>query len=297
LARRLQKGVSNSLKGTENMMNKWYVAALSIGIVSLASACSVDATSGNPEEGTTESTGEALCANQDGTNAYMAALAAATARETGRWLPQRDFQWNSTTWQLELSTYGKKRCADGKCFNVQELLNMQNPAANGLVVFPGGDKLNTQILNQRVKALYDRQVVCNNRPDNHTGDDCPVEYHQLTLTKTTNGPCDRMFTFKATATDGSALKEPSQLKNQLIWAGEATDSTANPYLSFQSTSSTVSIDPTLGLTEGDDTTSGSCAAACTMISSTSVTGQCCSCNGVTKTYSRSPFSAGTYLCK
>ena len=193
----------------------------------------------------------------------MAALATATARETGRQLPTRDFQWNYTTNKLELSYYGKKRCADGKCFNVQELLNMQNSAADGLVIFPGGDKLNTAILSQRLKATWDRQVTCNNRPDNHTGDDCPVEMHQLTLIKTASGACDHMFTFKATATDGvTPLTEPGQLKNQLIWAGYNTvASSSNPYLAFQSTASTVSIDPTLGLTEGDDTTSGSCAAA------------------------------------
>ncbi|MES1179548.1 MAG: hypothetical protein ABUL62_34850 [Myxococcales bacterium] len=283
----------------ETMMKKsWSVALLGIGILGLASACSVE--SASTEQEAVGSTDQALwCANQDGTNAYMAALAAATGREIGRWLPTRDFQWNSSTWKLELSSYGKRRCEDRFCFNVQELLNMQNPAANNLVVFPGGDKLNTQILSQRLKATWDRQVTCNNRPDNHKGDDCPTEYHELTLTKIASGACDKMFTFKATATDGtSMLKQPSQLKNQLTFLGYNTDpNNNNPYLAFQSTASTVSIDPTVGLNEGDATSSGSCSAACTMISSTSVAGHCCSCNGVTKTYSRSPFSASTYLCR
>lgn len=276
----------------------WSVALLGIGILGLASACSVEATSAGQEA--MGSTDQALwCANQDGTNAYMAALAGATARELGRWLPMRDFQWNNTTWKLELSYWGKKRCADGKCFNVQELLNMQNSAANNLVVFPGGDRLNTDALNSRLKANWDRQVTCNNRPDNHTGDDCPVEYHELKLTNIASGACDKMFTFKATATDGwSNLQEPSQLKNQLMFMGYTPNTgESNPYLAFQSTASTVSIDPTVGLNEGDATSSGSCSAACTMISSTSVIGQCCTCNGLTKTYSRSPFSYSTYLCK
>ena len=276
----------------------WSVVLMAIGIVGMASACSVEATSAEQEA--VGSADQALvCSNQDGTNAYMAALASAAGREIGRWLPTRDFQWNNTTWKLELSYYGKKRCADGKCFNVQELLNMQNSAANNLVVFPGGDKLNTGALVSRLKANWDRQVTCNNRPDNHTGDDCPTEYHELALTKIASGGCDKMFTFKATATDGvSLLNEPSQLKNQLTFLGyNQIASASNPYLAFQSTASTVAIDPTVGLNEGDATSSGSCAAACTMISSTSVIGQCCSCNGVTKTYSRSPFSASTYLCR
>lgn len=280
-----------------NKNKSWSVVAMSIGLLGLASACSVDATSA--EADITQTGEEALCANQDGTNAYMAALGTATAREVGRWLPTRDFQWNTSTWKLELSTYGKKRCADGRCFNVQELLNMQNSAANNLVVFPGGDRLNTAALNSRLKANWDRQITCNNRPDNHTGDDCPAEYHELSLKSIASGACDKLFTFKATATDGtSALREPAQLKNQLTFLGYNTDSRyTNPYLAFASTASTVSIDPTVGLTEGDSTSSGSCAAACTMISSTSMLGQCCSCNGVTKTYSRSPFSYNTYLCR
>jgi len=42
---------------------------------------------------------------------------------------------------------------------------------------------------------------------------------------------------------------------------------------------------------------GSCATSCALISSTSVIGQCCTCNGVRRTYSRSAWSPGTYLCK
>lgn len=271
---------------------------LSIGIVGLASACSVEAASGPSEE--IVATGEqALCANQDGTNAYLAGLGAATARELHRWQPAHDFQWNGWTNQLELTSTGKQRCADGRCFNVQELLKMQSAAANNLVVFPGGQRLDSGVLHSRLTAFWNAQMVCNSRPDNHTGDDCPVEAHELRLIGVSSGACDKMFTFKATAADGwSLLKEPSQLKNQLWWVGYNRDAPmANPYLAFQSTASTVSIDPTVGLTEGDVTTSGSCTAACTAISSVSLIGQCCSCNGVNKLYSRSPFSYNTYLCR
>src|SRR5450432_324501 len=218
----------------------WSVISMGIGMLSLASACSVDATSSEQEA--MGSTDQALvCSNQDGTNAYMAALATATARELGRWLPMRDFQWNSGTGFLELSSWGKAKCADKKCFNVQELLNMQNSAANNLVVFPGGDKLNTGTLHSRLTAYWNAQYVCNTRPDNHTGDDCPVDAHQLTLINTAPGACDKVFTFKATAADGvSMLKEPGQLKNQLWFLGYNRDAPmSNPYLAFQSTASTV----------------------------------------------------------
>jgi hypothetical protein len=45
-----------------------------------------------------------------------------------------------------------------------------------------------------------------------------------------------------------------------------------------------------------DGTSGSCRAACTAISSTNLTGDCCSCNGLTKTFHRSQITPKLYLC-
>jgi len=40
-----------------------------------------------------------------------------------------------------------------------------------------------------------------------------------------------------------------------------------------------------------------CPVACTKISSVSVTGQCCTCNGVTKTFVKSAWSGTTFLCQ
>ncbi len=40
-----------------------------------------------------------------------------------------------------------------------------------------------------------------------------------------------------------------------------------------------------------------CSTACTRISLTSVSGECCSCNGVLGAYVRSSYSATTYLCQ
>src|SRR5262245_54690638 len=58
------------------------------------------------EVGDLESIGtleQPLCENKGGTNAVMTALAVAAGEELGRWLPERDFQWNSSTGRLELS--------------------------------------------------------------------------------------------------------------------------------------------------------------------------------------------------
>ncbi len=84
---------------------------------------------------------QALCENKGGTNAVMTALAVAAGKEMGRWLPERDFQWNSTKGMLELSPNAAPRCRTQSpttlCSNTQALLDMQKPEANGKVSFPG----------------------------------------------------------------------------------------------------------------------------------------------------------------
>jgi hypothetical protein len=273
----------------------WCMGSIAVGIWGLAPACSVETAASEPE--VVASSDEALtCSNPNGVNAWLAAIVVASGQEMRRWIPSHDFIWNDSTDRLELSYYGKSRCDDKKCFNTQELLNMQNSAANNQVVFPGGDKLNTKTLHDVLHANFEKQFACDDADGGNFN--CPVEYHSLALTGFKKGDCGSVYTFKATATDGKTLlNSPNLLANRLIWAGYTGKSDTNPYLSFQFTSSSVSVDPTIGLNEGDATSSGSCTAACTLVSSTSVSGQCCSCNQVTKTYSRSPWSAGTYLCK
>jgi len=89
------------------------------------------------------------------------------------------------------------------------------------------------------------------------------------------------------------LDVPQRLNYQLYFVGYPD----NQYLNFRNYGSNVVIDPTIGLTEANTTSSGSCAAVCSKYSTYSLTGQCCSCNGYMKTFSRSPFSADIYLCK
>jgi hypothetical protein len=84
-----------------------------------------------------------------------------------------------------------------------------------------------------------------------------------------------------------------QLKNKLRFADMA-----NPYINFTNLGNgNVSVDPTYGLGDENNTSSGSCAAACTKISLTSVAGQCCSCAGVTKAYKTTTANPNMYLCQ
>jgi len=234
------------------------------------------------------------CSNTEGTASTMAAIAVAAAQELKRWQPTKDFQLIKVNYNdvLALSATGKARCADGKCAKTQALLDFQLDAANGKVVFPGNITLNSAGLRSRLSAKFKDQLTCEKQPSNGGTTNCPVEEHTLTFQKAEKGGCDTNFFFLATGLDGKPLKYPAQLKNKLLWADKA-----NPYLAFQSVGDVVSIDPTYGLNEDSSTSSGTCAAACTKISTTSVVGQCCSCSGVTKKFVKSTWSATTFLCQ
>lgn len=233
---------------------------------------------------------EGLCANGDGVNSAMAALAVAAAKELGRWQPTTDFTQHSSPWSLILTSAGKARCADGKCWNTQAILDLQKAPPNsvkfGNVVFNANNFVSTLV------ARWNEQRNCESRGG--TGaQNCTAEQHKLTFVSSKPGACDTIFTFNAQSTTGGALKAPSQLKNKLMFVGYPS----NPYLAFSSTGTTVSIDPTFGLNDGANTTTGSCSAVCTKISKTSVAGGCCSCAGKAGKYVKSLWNPSTFLCQ
>lgn len=232
---------------------------------------------------------EALCANGDGVPSAMAALAVATAKELRRWQPSKDFMIDSY-WRLALSSTGKSQCADGRCWNTQAILDLQKAPHNSVKF--GGVTFNADNFRSRLYAEYHEQKDCEARAG-APGSNCPVEAHKLTFKSSQAGACDTIFTFYATTPTGGTLQRPDLLKNKLIYVGYPE----NPYLAFSSTGSTVSIDPTYGLNEGGTSTAGSCSAACTRMSSTDLTGKCCTCSGATKSYKRSPFSTAVFLCQ
>lgn len=233
---------------------------------------------------------QSLCANGDGVNSAMAALAVAAAKELGRWQPTTDFTQHSSPWSLILTSTGKNQCADKKCWNTQAILDLQKAPPN--TVKFGNIVLNSNNLVSTLVARWNEQRNCESRGG--TGPtNCSAEQHKLTFKSQKAGACDTIFTFDAKTPTGGTLKAPDQLKNKLIWVG----GTSNPFLAFSSTGTTVSIDPTYGLNEGGTTTSGSCSNACTRISSTSIAGQCCTCNGATKKYVKSAWNAQTFLCQ
>jgi hypothetical protein len=232
-------------------------------------------------------TEQATCANGDGVNSAMAALAVATAKELRRFQPTKDFYLDGSG-RLALTSTGKAQCADGKCWNTQATLDLQKAAFN--TVKFGSVLFNADNYRSRLNAEFRELQICESRGN---GANCPVEDHKLAFKSAAAGACDTVFTFTATTPTGGMMSNPSSLKNKLVFVGYPE----NEYLSFSSTSETISIDPTVGLNDGGSTSSGSCTAACTKMSSTDVTGACCSCNGATKKFAKSAWSTTTFLCQ
>jgi hypothetical protein len=128
------------------------------------------------------------------------------------------------------------------------------------------------------------------------------EPHRLTFShKTNDANCGEYnFWYEIAQPNGESLRAPEDSFVQLIFAGgkeTLTGKDVNPFIAQQVSGDLVAIDPTYGLNEDGASTSGSCSAACTRISSSSVAGQCCSCKGKTSTYKRSAWNASTYLCQ
>lgn len=259
-----------------------------------------------PEVASAEELGElgqplVNCSNVDGTNSVMAALAVSVAKELRRWQPTVDLMVFNTSGfseaspgaqqAIKLTPTGKARCADGRCYNTQALLDMQYEQANNQVKLPGNITLSPAALRSRLVAKLREQATCEAQPANG-GNNCPVEQHQLTFVRSEPGGCDTNFFFKATQPNGAPLRFPAQLKNKLLWVDRV-----NPYVAFQSVGDVVSIDPVFGLNDFGSTRTATCSAACTRITSEAITGQCCSCNGVTRKFARSLWSPVTYLCR
>ena len=273
-------------KGTSVVFIK-KILSLSLLALGMATGCT-EAPMTSEEIGQNQ---EALCANGDGVNSVMAALAVATAKELGRWNPTTDFApINGAPWHLQLTATGKARCPGGNCWNTQAILDLQKAPFNSVKF--GTTVLNSNNLISTLTARWNEQRNCELRGG--TGDtNCTVEQHKLTFKSSQAGACDTIFTFNATNTTGGLLKAPNQLKNKLMYVGYPS----NPFLAFSSTGTTVSIDPTYGLNEGGTTTTGSCSAACTKISSTNIAGGCCTCNGATKKYVKATWSTNVYQCQ
>lgn len=258
------------------------------------------------------------CQTPDGTNAVMAAFAVAVGQELGRWQSTQDFEMFTTSGYSESSPgmqqairlrtgtgtdgkpRGKSRCADGKCARVQALLDMQYEQALGKIYIQGESSTQKVLLDpgalrsRMVSKVNYEQKACDDAAVDNDPNKCPKELHKLALVGPVSlGGCGVHYKFSVAKDTGATLLYPGQLKWKLTFADQA-----NGWVDFRNMGGGyVAIDPTYGLNDDTTTSSGSCTAACTKISATDITGQCCSCSGVTKKFAKSTWSAATFLCQ
>ena len=258
------------------------------------------------------------CSNPDGTNAVMAAFAVAVGHELTRWEATKDFVMFTTSGQSESSPgrqqaikltsgtgpdgkpRGKSRCADGKCAEVQAILDMQYEQARGKVYIQGESSKNKVLLDPAAlrsrlvaKAVYE-QKTCDDNAKDGDASRCPKEAHQLTPVGVVSlGGCGPHYKFAVKKDNGGTLQYPAQLKGKLTFADQT-----NGWVDFRNLGGGfVAIDPTYGLNAAATTSTGNCVATCTRISKTAIAGQCCSCGGANRKFARSPWSATTFLCQ
>jgi hypothetical protein len=240
----------------------------------------------------------AVCDNPEGTNAGIAALAVAITQELHRWNITTDFYmktgYNSQQ-MLALTPAGLSACG-GSCPITSEILAMQDARMDRKVVF-GGAKMSSLSFASRLVTGYQNQVSCQKNKQ------CPFVSHVFGYDPATTAPgaCDTLFTFpvaKPASQGGGALTaaQVSQLNNALVWT---SGNGANPYIAFQSTASTVTIDPTGNLNPPGQTTG---SEICQKLSFTNINSTPCTC-AANNVYSNGqlrndqPLTPKTYYCR
>lgn len=299
------------------------LAVVSLGLV--ASACGGYSDGSEYSEGMStadadviervESMGAAAvgCANPEGVNYSLAALATASAKELKRWNTVVDFavvkknNYSMAGLQevVDLSTSGRNLCtANGGCTEIQAVLDLQKKEASGKVTFPGGATLQSDIFAQRLVANLKAQKTCNGQPMNL----CPAEAHALAFIEKKQGVCEMDYYYKATkaGTADQPLVNASLLKNQLITFGSLA---GNPYLAFDAPAnmpSIVKIDPGGNTENSTVARSGSgCVkfdGKSTIVTTENIASSCChvtaaaAISDTRKTTRRSAWNTNTYQC-
>jgi hypothetical protein len=280
-------------KGGSLKMKKIASLVLAAAALSSFAGCSTDTAT----EMTAEETA-ALCANPEGTNAAIAALATAMSQELHRWQIKSDFYvyrgFNNQA-MLGLTQAGLNACG-GSCPVTSVILGYQDSRMDQKIVF-NGVKLSSWSFASRLVTGYENQGVC------QSNGTCPFVPHVFSYDSatTTPGACDTLFTFgvaKPASAGGGNLTaaQVSQLSNALKWT---TGNGPNPYIAFQSTANTVTIDPTGQVNPPGQATG---AEICQKVSFTNINGTPCTCavnniyaNGQLK--NDDPLTPRTYFCR
>jgi len=279
-------------------------APLMIAAAAMTSLAGCVAESGDvaSDENVADSTA-ASCLNPEGTNATIAALTGAISLELHRWQITSDFtivRGYNYQEQLALTSAGLAACG-GSCPMTSNMLALQDSRMDQKVIFDG-TRLSSWSFASRVVTGYRNQQTC------QQNNWCPFVSHvflwnngQYNGYTTKEGPCDTLFVMnvnRPTAQNHAPLtaSEMSGLSNALYWT---TGNGPNPYISFNSNGSTVSVDPPGGGLPTGGQTSGS--DLCQKYSTTNINGTPCTCaanniysNGQLK--NNNSLTPRTYFC-
>ncbi|HTV17871.1 MAG TPA: hypothetical protein VMG12_04350 [Polyangiaceae bacterium] len=198
--------------------------------------------------------------------------------------------WMGTQCQATCGQCSASSGGGGTCANTQALLDMQKPEANGKVRFPGDIVLDVALLKSKLQAAWNDQLSCN------SSGACNAPAHDLKYDHVEDGSCDEKYFFaplKEGTSQWLSATSANELSKKLRFVGYPS----NKMLNFYLRDGKLSVDPTYGLNPDATASVGSCDAACTKFSSSDVSGNCCSCAGATKRYSRSTFNTNVYLCQ
>jgi len=203
---------------------------------------------------------QAACDNPEGTNAMIAALATAVSSELHRWEVLTDFyeyRGYQNQLMLGLTSTGLAQCGGTGCPETQFLLSFQDSRMDQKITF-GTNKLSSWSYASRLTTGYDNQKSCK------INNQCPYEAHKfgapaISVPAPGTTSCATLFTYPVGKPTGGNLVNVSNLNNALKWT---YGNGPNPYIAFQPTANTVTIDPDGGMVGGDTSGTTSGAATC-----------------------------------
>ena len=241
------------------------------------------------ELGTAEQGLFGWCENPAGVSGVLAALSVAVALELRRWQPLTDFT-HSTSTGLTLSSTGAARCQEEgavsngvTCPNVRALLDLQKAPATVQIRLNDGKLVNISELKSKIASAWQAQKLYGQ-----------ARNHELSYMSDSPSFCGDAYRFYPRYPNSLLLFPGHGLSDSLRFVGYPSNDVLNFAVLY---GGTVTVDPSYGLNGSTDTSTGSCDAACTKFSTTSLAGKCCSCGGTNRSFSRATFSPSLYLCQ
>jgi hypothetical protein len=226
----------------------------------------------------------ATCPNPDGYYGMEAALGVAMGIELGQW-NSTEHLINSGWRNVTLTSAAKQLCQSrdfAECANTQSILDMQQIDS---LATPDGQRIwDGEQFYRQLQVGLQRQAIVDSRAGT---DGCPPLPHTLVFNHSTTGICGQDYWFDV-AMSGS----PEQLKCKLTYVGYPE----NTWLAFQSTGSTLALDPSPNMIDPDESTP--CINSIVAYDpDLSMVGHCCRSGEFFGSFVAAGWNASTLVCR